>query len=100
MLCTSTFPGLGSQSPFKLQGRHPLDGLARPLCASNGPMHPSRYRRYSITSVARASRVGGTVRPSAFAVLRLMTSSYFVVTATVKEDGLSPLRSGATGRGG
>ena len=26
---------------------------------------------YSITSLARASNVGGTVRPSAFAVLRL-----------------------------
>jgi hypothetical protein len=32
----------------------------------------------SITSSARASSVGGTVRPSAFAVLRLMTSSYLV----------------------
>jgi hypothetical protein len=33
---------------------------------------------YSITSSARASSVGGTVRPSAFAVLRLMISSNFV----------------------
>ena len=33
------------------------------------------WRTYSITSSARASSVGGTVRPSAFAVLRLMTSS-------------------------
>src|SRR5262249_45769612 len=31
---------------------------------------------HSITSSARASRDGGTVRPSASAVLRLMTSSY------------------------
>src|ERR1700716_1318950 len=33
---------------------------------------------HSITSSARASSVGGTFMPSAFAVLRLMTSSNFV----------------------
>src|SRR5262249_33713982 len=33
---------------------------------------------HSITSSARASRLSGTVRPSAFAVLRLTTSSSFV----------------------
>ena len=33
---------------------------------------------YSITSSARASSIGGTSRPSAFAVLRLITSSYLV----------------------
>jgi hypothetical protein len=32
-----------------------------------------QYPRYSITSSARASNVGGTSRPSALAVLRLMT---------------------------
>src|SRR5262249_58838543 len=35
-------------------------------------------RRYSITSSARDSSDCGTERPSALAVLRLMTSSYFV----------------------
>ena len=35
-------------------------------------------RVHSITSSARASSVGGTSRPSALAVLRLMTSSYLV----------------------
>jgi hypothetical protein len=34
-------------------------------------------QHYSITSSARARIDGGTVRPSAFAVLRLMTSSIF-----------------------
>src|SRR6266700_3831125 len=34
-----------------------------------------RRELYSITSSARASRVGGMARPSAFAVLRLITSS-------------------------
>ena len=33
---------------------------------------------YSITSSARASSVGGTSRPSALAVLRLITRSYLV----------------------
>src|SRR6516164_7489163 len=37
-----------------------------------------KERRYSITSSARASSDCGTVSPSAFAVLRLMTSSYLV----------------------
>ena len=32
------------------------------------------WRTHSITSSARASSVGGTARPSAFAVLRLMTN--------------------------
>src|SRR5262245_14745197 len=35
---------------------------------------------YSMTSSARASSAGGTVRPSAFAVLRLIASSYLVGT--------------------
>jgi hypothetical protein len=38
-------------------------------------MHRSKEHPYSITSSARASNDGGTLSPSAFAVLRLMTSS-------------------------
>ena len=41
-------------------------------------MRRSKLRLYSITSTARASNVGGTISPSAFAVLRLITSSYLV----------------------
>src|SRR5215211_566765 len=37
---------------------------------------------YSMTSSARASSAGGIARPSAFAVLRLMTISYFVGACT------------------
>jgi hypothetical protein len=37
---------------------------------------------HSITSSARASNVSGTVRPIAFAVLRLSTSSYVVGACT------------------
>src|SRR5262245_41070436 len=38
------------------------------------------------------SRVGGTSRPSAFAVLRLMISSTFVDCWTGRSAGFSPLR--------
>jgi hypothetical protein len=47
---------------------------------------------YSITSSARESSVGDTSRPSAFAVLRLITSSYLVGFCTGKSAGFSPLR--------
>src|SRR5262249_50825888 len=42
---------------------------------------------YSITLSARASRAGGIVRPSASAVLRLMTSSNFIGACTGRSAG-------------
>ena len=51
---------------------------------------------YSITSSARASSDGGTVRPSVFAVLRLITSSYLVGACTGRSAGFSPLRMRST----
>src|SRR5262245_49846932 len=39
-------------------------------------LHLPLASHHSITSSARASSVGGTSRPSALAVLRLITSSY------------------------
>ena len=47
---------------------------------------------YSIISSARACSAGGTLRPSALAVLRLMYSSTFVARCTGSSAGLSPLR--------
>src|SRR6516225_6290905 len=47
---------------------------------------------HSITSSARPDSGNGTVMPSAFAVLRLMTSSTFVTCCTGRSAGLSPLR--------
>src|SRR3984893_3090618 len=47
---------------------------------------------YSITSSARASSMGGMARPSALAVLRLMTSSYRVGCSTGRSAGLLPFR--------
>src|SRR5262249_61751707 len=47
---------------------------------------------YSITSSARASRGGGTSRPRALAVGKLMTSSNLVGCITGRSAGFSPLR--------
>src|SRR6516164_8648267 len=51
---------------------------------------------HSITSSARASTVAGMSRPSALAVLRLMTSSYFVGACTGRSAGFSPFKMRST----
>ena len=66
------------------------------LCANSDLTHCSKMRCYSITSSARASTVVGMSRPSAFAVLRLITSSYFVGACTGRSPGFSPLRMRST----
>src|SRR6185503_19580528 len=74
---------------------HRLRRLLRARCkrqrcraSSNGQeLAPS----HSITSSARASNVGGTAKPSAAAVLRLITNSYLVGACTGKSAGFSPL---------
>ena len=79
--------------------RNPITGIAG-CCARAASGHaaapPSSVmnsrRSHSITSSARASSVGGTSRPSAFAVLRLMTSSNLVDCCTGRSAGFSPLR--------
>src|SRR5262245_12348204 len=55
-----------------------------------------RLRAYSITSSARASIDGGISRPSALAVLRLITNSYLVGACTGRSAGFSPLRTRST----
>ena len=52
----------------------------------------ARQHLYSITSSARASSVGGTSRPSAFAAFRLITNSNLVDCTTGRSTGLAPLR--------
>src|SRR5262249_18393151 len=47
---------------------------------------------HSITWSARASSDGGTSRPSSFAVLRLIASSYLVGACTGRSAGFSPFR--------
>src|SRR6516164_3247796 len=66
------------ERPRHRRAAHERDELA--------PLH------HSITSSASASRVGGTVRPSVFAVLRLITSSNLVGCKTGRSAGFSPLR--------
>src|SRR5262249_33462850 len=51
---------------------------------------------HSITSSARARSVAGISRPSAFAVLRLMTSAYLVGACTGRSAGFSPRRMRST----
>jgi hypothetical protein len=59
--------------------------------------HASQQTHYcSITSSARTSRVVGTARPSAFAVLRLIASSYLVGACTGRSAGFAPLRIPST----
>jgi len=54
---------------------------------------------HSITSSARESMDAGTVRPSALAVFRLITSSFFVGACTGRSAGFSPLRTRRCDRG-
>ena len=57
------------------------------------PSNAMKSRRFhSITSSARASSVGGTVRPSALAVVRLMTRSNLVGCSTGMSAGFAPRR--------
>src|SRR5262249_50460023 len=51
--------------------------------------HPGNH---SITSSASASSLSGTSRPSALAVVRLITNSSFVDCMTGRSAGFSPLR--------
>jgi hypothetical protein len=51
-----------------------------------------RLFAYSITSSARASSIGGMVRPSISAVCALMTSSNLVDCIAGRSTGLAPLR--------
>ena len=59
-------------------------------------MQCSKQHRHSITSSARASNEGDTVRPSVLAVLRLITNAYLVGACTGRSAGFSPLRTRST----
>ena len=69
-------------------------------CALQLQMSAKGHKRtlslHSITSSAVPSSDGGIVRPSAAAVLRLITNSYFVGDCTGRSDGFSPLRIRST----
>jgi hypothetical protein len=74
--------------------RHPNASIRhKPASARDGKRH---LRSYSMTSSALDSSDDGTVIPSAWAVLRLMTRSYFVGCSTGISAGDAPLRMRST----
>src|SRR5438105_2416823 len=78
---------------LRARGERAGDGRAAEQCNELPPLHECAH---SITSSARASTVAGTSRPSALAVLRLITSSYLVGACTGRSAGFSPLRMRST----
>ena len=89
-------PGVepGAQRPERaIVRRHGAAGEAD--CC---PQEPAAWVEhvYSITWSARSSNVCGIVSPSAFAVLRLISSSNFVGCSIGRSPGLAPLRIRST----
>ena len=81
---------------FTPKSGHCRATLGCPLCAKSRLVHRSKKDCYSITSVAAVISVGGTVRPRAFAVFKLITSSNLVGACTGMSAGFSPLRMRST----
>src|SRR5262249_48013623 len=93
------------QARLKVLGKHTNPMHRRCLLRYTGlwPQHRHRGNKFddlpsphSITSSARASSDWGTVRSSALAVFRLMTSSYFVGACTGRSAAFPPLRMRST----
>ena len=83
---------MSATRPLFLRKQTFVPDLAMSRKCQNRPDDRSKQRRYSITSSARASTVAGTSRPSALAVLRLMTNSNLVGCSIGRSAGLAPLR--------
>jgi hypothetical protein len=69
--------------------------IQREECRERTP-HRSKIRAYSGTSSARASTLGGIVRPSVLAVLRLITSSNLLGSITGRSASVAPLSTRPT----
>ena len=80
---------VGGSIKMKVDARSSLGARVSGSGSSLAPFH-------SITWSARASSIGGTSMPSAFAVFRLMTNSYLVGACTGRSAGFSPLRMRST----
>src|SRR5262249_28771793 len=79
--------GLCPRTPQRrFETNHPTSSAAarckRSCCYGTAHQRDELAAPHSITSSARASSVAGMSRPSAFAVLRLITSSYFTGACT------------------
>jgi hypothetical protein len=93
---------LATASSMTIVTRHPHDTVIPGFFDWNAAVNRLRtlssrntthYRlSYWMTSSATASTDGGIVRPSAFAVLRLMTRSNLVGCSTGRSAGLAPFR--------
>src|SRR6516165_11930303 len=110
------FDVAGFAQPLTERGRNPRPAFGRPTVnkADHGDGRLLRPRRnrpcrrtaekgdeiapadHSITSSARAMRVGGKVRPMALAALRLITSSNLVAFSTGSSPTLAPRRMRST----
>src|SRR6516162_6235943 len=68
----------------------------RPRRRRTAEQRDERAPLHSITSSAVICMISGTVRPSALAVFKLMTSWYLVGACTGRSAGVSPLRMRST----
>jgi hypothetical protein len=84
--CASTSPLSVSIAVIRPSWRH-LHFVPTPVVSRCSKAAP-----YSITSSARASNVGGTSRPKAFAVCRLIMNSNLVGRRTGMSGGFFPFR--------
>jgi hypothetical protein len=87
-LCAGRLVGERARAAKRITSSRTVVSIYSNHCMHNAP--------YSITLSATASRVAGTSRPSAFAVLRLMASSNFVGACTGRSFGFSPFKMRST----
>src|SRR5829696_6715944 len=83
--------GTGAPGGLPVACTRPRERRQGSRAASNE--YPSPH---SITSSARARKVGGIVRPSALAAFRLTTSSYLEGACTGRSAGRSPFKMRST----
>ena len=81
-----------SKSEVFGQSGHCSARLLAALCATCCRMQCSKQHLHSITLSARISTVGGMSRPSAVAVLRLITKSNLIGCSTGKSAGAAPFK--------
>ena len=88
---------LGAFRPPAARARGEVRHCRQPkTCTKAAVSRCSKLRYYSITSSAATSKPGGTVRPSAFAVLRLRTVSNLVGICTGSSTVFAPRRIRST----